>query len=275
MTDELDVSERRACRVVGQHRSTQRRLPTPRSDQENLTQAVINLAEKYGRYGYRRITALLNREGWRVSVGRVYRIWRREGLKVPQKQPKRGRLWLNDGSCVRLRPAHKGHVWSYDFVQDRTHEGKVFRMLCIIDEFTRECLAIRVERRLNSRDVLDELGELFVRHGPPEHIRSDNGPEFIATALREWLERLGTKTLYIEPGSPWENGYCESFNSKLRDELLAREIFYDLREAKALIEGWRIHYNIYRPHSSLGYNPPAPVTVLPASFIPPYTGRAA
>lgn len=174
MTDELDVSERRACRVVGQHRSTQRRLPTPRSDQENLTQAVINLAEKYGRYGYRRITALLNREGWRVSVGRVYRIWRREGLKVPQKQPKRGRLWLNDGSCVRLRPAHKGHVWSYDFVQDRTHEGKVFRMLCIIDEFTRECLAIRVERRLNSRDVLDELGELFVRHGPPEHIRSDN-----------------------------------------------------------------------------------------------------
>ena len=251
MTDELDVSERRACRVVGQHRSTQRRLPTPRSDQENLTQAVINLAEKYGRYGYRRITALLNREGWRVSVGRVYRIWRREGRKVPQKQPKRGRLWLNDGSCVRLRPAHKGHVWSYDFVQDRTHEGKVFRMLCIIDEFTRECLAIRVERRLNSRDVLDELGELFVRHGPPEHIRSDNGPEFIATALREWLERLGTKTLYIEPGSPWENGYCESFNSKLRDELLAREIFYDLREAKVLIEGWRIHYNTYRPHSSL------------------------
>ena len=203
MKDELDVSERRACRVVGQHRSTQRRLPTPRSDQANLTQAVINLAEKFGRYGYRRITALLNREGWRVSVGRVYRIWRREGLKVPQKQPKRGRLWLNDGSCVRLRPVHKGHVWSYDFVQDRTHEGKVFRMLCITDEFTRECHAIRVERRLNSRDVLDELGELFVGHGPPEHIRSDNGPEFIATALREWLGRLGTKTLYIEPGSPW------------------------------------------------------------------------
>ena len=275
MKDELDVSERRACRVVGQYRSTQRRQPTPRPDQANLTQAVINLAEKFGRYGYRRITALLNREGWRVSVGRVYRIWRREGLKVPQKQPKRGRLWLNDGSCVRLRPTHKGHVWSYDFVQDRTHEGKVFRMLCIIDEFTRECLAIRAERRLNSRDVLDELGELFVRHGPPEHIRSDNGPEFIATALREWLGRLGTKTLYIEPGSPWENGYCESFNSKLRDELLAREIFYDLREAKALIEGWRVHYNTYRPHSSLGYKPPTPVTVLPTSFIPPYKRRAA
>ncbi len=173
--------------MVGQHRSTQRRQPTPRSDQANLTQAVISLGEKFGRYGFRMITALLNREGWRVSVGRVYRIWRREGLKVPQKQPKRGRLWLNDGSCVRLRPTHKGHVWSYDFVQDRTHEGKVFRMLCIIDEFTRECLAIRVARRLNSRDVLDELGELFVRHGPPEHIRSDNGPEFIATALRSGL----------------------------------------------------------------------------------------
>ena len=170
-------------------------------------------------------------DGWHVNEKRVYRIWRREGLKVPMKQPKRGRLWLNDGSCIRLRPMHTGHVWSYDFVQDRTHDGKVFRMLYVIDEFTRECLAIRVERKLNSRDVLDTLGELFVHHGPPEHIRSDNGPEFIATALREWLGRIGVKTLYIEPGSPWENGYCESFNSKLRDELLAREIFFDLREA--------------------------------------------
>ena len=212
MVEELGVSERRACRVVGQHRSTQRRDPTPRADEAVLTQAIIQLAEQYGRYGYRRVTAPLNRSGFKVSAGRVYRIWRREGLKVPQKQPKRGRLWLNDGSCVRLRPTHQGHVWSYDFVQDRTHDGKVFRMLCIIDEFTRECLSIRVERKLNSRDVLDELGELFVRHGPPEHIRSDNGPEFIATALREWLGRIGVQTLYIEPGSPWENGYCESFN---------------------------------------------------------------
>ena len=165
---------RRACRVVGQHRSTQRREKTPRHDEGALTAAIISLAERFGRYGYRRITALLREAGWSVSTGRVYRIWRREGLKVPQKQPKRGRLWLNDGSCVRLRPAHKGHVWSYDFVQDRTHDGKVFRMLCVIDEFTRECLAIRVERRLNSRDVLDTLGELFLEHGPPEHIRSDN-----------------------------------------------------------------------------------------------------
>ncbi|RIJ18726.1 IS3 family transposase [Henriciella mobilis] len=275
VVDELGVSVRRACRVVGQHRSTQRREKTPRYDEGALTAAIIALAERFGRYGYRRITALLREAGWSVSTGRVYRIWRREGLKVPQKQPKRGRLWLNDGSCVRLRPAHKGHVWSYDFVQDRTHDGKIFRMLCVIDEFTRECLAIRVERRLNSRDVLDTLGELFLEHGPPEHIRSDNGPEFIATALREWLEALDVRTLYIEPGSPWENGYCESFNSKLRDELLAREIFYDLREAQVLIENWRLFYNTARPHSSLGYKPPAPRTILPATFMPPYRLKAA
>ena len=275
MVEELGVSERRACRVVGQHRSTQRRVSTPRADEAVLTKAIIHLAERFGRYGYRRVTALLNDGGFKVSAGRVYRIWRREGLKVPQKQPKRGRLWLADGSCIRLRPTHKGHVWSYDFVQDRTHDGVVFRMLCIIDEFTRECLAIRVERKLNSRDVLDELGELFVRHGPPEHIRSDNGPEFIANALRAWLGRIGVKTLYIEPGSPWENGYCESFNGKLRDELLAREIFYDLIEAKVLIEGWRQHYNTCRPHSSLGYKPPAPATILPAEIMPPYKVKAA
>ena len=275
MVEKLGVSERQACRVVGQHRSTQRKPRTPRADEDMLTAAIIALAERFGRYGYRRITALLNEDGWSVSAGRVHRIWRREGLKVPQKQPKRGRLWLNDGSCIRLRPAHRNHVWSYDFVQDRTHDGKVFRMLCIIDEYTRKCLAIRVERKLNSRDVLDELGELFVRHGPPEHIRSDNGPEFIATALREWLKRLEVKTLFIEPGSPWENGYCESFNSKLRDELLAREIFYDLREAKVLIENWRGYYNTARPHSSLGYRPPAPETILPAAIMPPYDVKAA
>lgn len=270
MVNTFGVSERQACRVVGQHRSTQRKVPRGRYDEPALTRAIIRLAEQYGRYGYRRITALLNRDGWHVNVKRVYRIWRREGLKVPQKQPKRGRLWLNDGSCVRLRPAHKGHVWSYDFVQDRTHDGKVYRMLCVIDEYTRECLAIRVERKLNSRDVLDTLGELFVHYGPPEHIRSDNGPEFIATALRDWLGRIGVKTLYIEPGSPWENGYCESFNSKLRDEFLAREIVYTLKEAQTLIEWWRRHYNTLRPHSSLGYRPPAPTTILPAPLMPSY-----
>ena len=270
MIKELGVSEHRACETLGQHRSTQRKKPHGRQGEKALTKAIISLAERFGRYGYRRITALLRRDGWHVNEKRVYRIWRREGLKVPQKQPKRRRLWLNDGSCIRLRPQHRNHVWSYDFVMDRTHDGTAFRMLCVIDEHTRECLAIRVERRLNARIVLEVLADLFLTHGPPEHIRSDNGPEFIEKALRGWLERLGVKTLFIEPGSPWENGYCESFNSKLRDELLAREIFYTMGEAKTLIEWWRHHYNTFRPHSSLGYKPPAPKAVLPKYYVSPY-----
>lgn len=257
------VTERRACRVIGQHRSTQRRRLRPRSDEKRLTADIVRLASIYGRYGYRRITALLRQEGWTVNAKRVERIWRREGLKVPHRQPKRGRLWLNDGSCIRLRPTHRGHVWSYDFVADRTHDGKAFRMLTVIDEFSRECLAIHVQRQIKSDDVLAVLAELFARHSPPEHIRSDNGGEFTATAVREWLGRIGVKTLYIEPGSPWENGYCESFNGKLRDELLNGEIFYTLKEAKILIESWRQHYNTIRPHSSLGYVAPAPETILP------------
>ena len=225
---------------------------------------------RYGRYGYRRIRRMLVDEGWRVNVKRVWRIWRREGLKVPSKQPKRGRLWLNDGSCVRLRPERPNHVWSYDFVQDRTEDGRAFRMLCVIDEFTRRCLAIVVARRLRSDDVLQCLTDLFVAHGPPQHIRSDNGPEFAAKAVRQWLGKLGVKTLFIEPGSPWENGYCESFNSKLRDELLNGEIFTTLYEAQVLIENWRRHYNAVRPHSSLGYRPPAPQAILPPACGLPY-----
>jgi transposase InsO family protein len=219
---------------------------------------ITALATRYGRYGYRRITALLNKRGWQVNHKRVERIWRQEGLKVPKKQPKRGRLWLNDGSCIRLRPEHKDHVWSYDFVTARTADGRAFRMLTIIDEYTRECLAILVGRRLTSEDVIDQLFNLFILRGIPEHIRSDNGPEFTAKAIRKWLERLGIKTLFIEPGSPWENGYIESFNGKLRDELLNREVFATLTEAKVLIEQWRKEYNQVRPHSSLGYRPPAP-----------------
>jgi transposase InsO family protein len=192
----------------------------------------------------------------------VERIWRKEGLKVPQKQPKRGRLWLNDGSCIRLRPEHKDHVWSYDFVTDRTTNGKAFRMLNIIDEFTRECLSITVNRKIGAQDVIDALFNLFIFRGIPEHIRSDNGPEFTAKAVRKWLNHLEVKTLFIEPGSPWENGYIESFNGKLRDELLNREIFTTLEEAKVLIGQWRKEYNQVRPHSALGYRPPAPETIL-------------
>jgi transposase InsO family protein len=218
------------------------------------------LAGQYGRYGYRRITAMLLVEGWVVNHKRVERIWRREGLKVPRKQPKRRRLWLNDGSCIRLRAAWPNHVWAYDFVQARTHDGKAFRMLTVIDEFSRECLAVHVARRLRSDDVLHLLADLFADRGPPDHIRSDNGPEFTARVVRRWFKRIGVKTLYIEPGSPWENGYNESFNGKLRDELLNGEIFYTLKEAKVLIERWRRYYNTLRPHSSLGYKPPAPET---------------
>ena len=258
----FSVSERFACKVLGQHRSTQRKKPEGRSDEEALTADIIRLASRYGRYGYRRITAMLRSEGWTVNAKRVERIWRREGLKVPHKQPKKGRLWLNDGSCVRLRPEHPNHVWSYDFVEGRTHNGRKFRMLNIIDEFTRECLAIRIDRKLNSTDVIDVLSDLFILRGVPGHVRSDNGPEFIAEAVREWIIAVGAKTAFIEPGSPWENGYCESFNSKLRDELLNGEIFYSLAEAKVIIEAWRRYYNTERPHSSLGYRPPAPETIV-------------
>jgi len=255
------VKERLACRVLGQHRSTQRKAPKGRADDAALTADVIELATRYGRYGYRRITALLRDAGWLVNVKRVERIWRQEGLKVPAKQPKRGRLWLNDGSCVRLRPEYPNHVWSYDFVEDRSHNGRKFRMLNVIDEFTRECLAIRIDRKLRSTDVIDVLSDLFILRGVPRHIRSDNGPEFIAKAVRDWITAVGASTAFIEPGSPWENGYCESFNSKLRDELLNGEIFYSLAEARIVIEGWRLHYNTKRPHSSLGYRPPAPAAV--------------
>ena len=226
-----------------------------------MTGDIIDLASEYGRYGYRRITALLNRSGWQVNHKRVERIWRREGLKVPQKQPKRGRLWLNDGSCIRLRPERKNHVWAYDFVSCRTHDGRPVRMITVIDEFSRECLAIRAARRMQSDHVLELLGELFTMKGVPEHIRSDNGPEFTAKAVRSWLPRVGVQTLFIEPGSPWENGYCESFNGKLRDELLNGEIFYSLKEVQILTESWRRQYNQVRPHSSLGYRPPAPQVI--------------
>jgi transposase InsO family protein len=230
VTAELGVSERRACRVLGQHRSTQRKIAKTPADEAALTADITALALQYGRYGYRRITAMLHQAGWIVNVKRVERIWRREGLKVPYKQPKRGRLWLNESSCIRLRPEYPNHVWSYDFVEDRTHNGRKLRML----------------------------------------------NEFIAKALREWIALVGAKTAYIMPGNPWENGYCESFNSKLRDELLNGEIFYTLKEAKIIIESWRQHYNTVRPHSSLNYKPPAPeATVWPRQNGPASTPAVA
>ena len=233
------------------------------SDEPRLVKRMVDLASEYGRYGYRRVGALLRAEGFHVNHKRVERLWRQEGLKVPSRQPKRKRLWLNDGSCVRLRPAYKDHVWSYDIVKDRTSDGRALRLLTIIDEYSRECLAIDVGRHMTSEQVLERLAQLFVERGTPTYLRSDNGPEFIATAVRKWLGQVGVGTLYIAPGSPWENGYGESFNGKLRDELLAREVFDTLLEAKVLVERWRIHYNTIRPHSALGYRPPAPEAIRP------------
>jgi len=249
------------------------RYQSNKSEQEEvLREDIVRLAGKYGRYGYRRITALLRAEGWVVNRKRVERIWREEGLKVPSKQPKRGRLYLNDGSCIRLRPCFKNHVWSYDFVSDRLHNGKRIRMLTVIDEYTRKCLAIRVGFSLKSDEVLDTLSTLFITEGVPDYIRSDNGSEFRAKAFREWIGSIGVKTAYIEPGSPWENGYNESFNGKLRDELLNREIFYSLKEAQVLIEQWRRHYNEVRPHSSLGYRPPAPKAIVSDNKVKEFEG---
>ena len=258
--------------MLGQHRSTQRRNPTGPDDEERLTADLVELARQYGRYGYRKIAELLRTTaGWVVNDKRVERIWRREGLKVPAKQPKRSRLWLVDGSCLRLRAERPNHVWSYDFVEDRTHEGRKYRMLNIIDEFTHECLAIRIDRKLKSVDLIDVLSDLFILRGVPERLRSDNGPAFVAKAVQDWIAAVGAKAAYIAPGSPWENGFIESFNARLRDELLDGEIFYSLaEEARIVVESWRRHYNAKRPHASLGYKPPAPEV-----FIPAFAARAA
>lgn len=259
------MSERRACRLCKQSRSTQRRKLIVRDDEEPLTRRIIELAMKYGRYGYRRITAMLQHEGWRVNHKRVERIWRSAGLKVPQKLRKKGRLWMNDGSALRLRPERKDHVWSYDFIFDRTYDGRTLKILSVIDEYTRECLMLKVARNFKAAEVVDALNEVFLVRGAPEHIRSDNGAEFAAKEVKEWLDVLEIKPLFIEPGSPWENGYVESFHGRLRDELLKRELFTTLLEARVLIENWRREYNTVRPHSALNYRPPAPVAFMPKS----------
>ncbi|MBE0591911.1 MAG: IS3 family transposase, partial [Gemmatimonadales bacterium] len=212
-------------------------------DEAPLTARIVALASEYGRYGYRRVTARLQREGWRVNHKRVERSWRQQGLTVPPPPPGRGRLWLTDGSCLRRRPQHRHHVWSYDFVADRTHSGRPIRMVTVLDEYTREGLALEVPRTRTAQDVLDVLRDLFVERGAPEDIRSDHGPACTATVVRDWLASVAVKTRFIEPGSPWENGYNERFNGTLRDELLAREIFSTLREAQVLVAAWRKQYH--------------------------------
>jgi len=239
-----------------------------RDDEAALTEATVGLAAGCGRHGHRRITAMLGAGGRRVNAKRVRRTWRREGLEAPKPRPKRGRLRLNDGSCVRLRPCWPGHVWAYDLVQDRTHDGRPFRMPTAIDEHARECLAVAVARNLTSDGVLRVLTDLFVERGPPDHIRSDNGGDFTAKVVRARLGRVGVRTLFIERGGPWEDGCNERFDGKLRDELLDREIFCSLQEAEVLIERWRRHHSTVRPHSALGHRPPAPEAMLPAPAAP-------
>jgi putative transposase len=225
---------------------------------------VIELSRENPRYGYRRVWAMLRREGWRVNKKRVHRLWRKEGLRVPDKQRKRRRLLIlggSENSCTRKRATHLNHVWSYDFVMDLTEDGRRLKMMPVVDEYTRECLSIDVERSITAEDVVETLASLFRRRGEPAFIRSDNGPEFIAKAIKQWLEVSGVRTLYIEPGSPWENAYSETFISRFSDELLKREVFADLLEAKVLVEDYRGHYNHHRPHSALGYRTPAEFAV--------------
>jgi putative transposase len=258
------ASERKACALVGLSRTTWRYAPWV-DDDSPFRAEIIRLACMYGRYGYRMIAGLMRNAGWlQATSDRVRRIWREEGLKVPGQQKPRGRLWLNDGSCLRLRPEHRNHVWSYDFVLIRDAYGRKVRMLTMIDEFSRTCLVVHCARHIGANEVIEQLANVMIIHGTPEYIRSDNGPEFVANRLRQWLGAIGVKTAYIEPGSPWENGYCESFNGTLRDNLLNGEIFYGVREAQVIVNQWVRHYNTTRPHSSLGYKPPAPEIRLPA-----------
>jgi putative transposase len=257
LQEAFGVSQRRACRLLGQPRATQRQTPKTSAEEERLVRRMLELVRRHPRFGYRRIGVLLRREGWRVNRKRVYRLWRQQGLKVPRKQRKKRRLGHSGNSCVRRPAEHKDHVWSWDFLHDRTSDGRPLKWFTLVDEYTRECLALEVERRMTAQTVGAVLTAVVETRGAPAHIRSDNGSEFIAKAIRSWMTRLGLETLYIAPGAPWENGYAESFNSKVRDELLNVEAFGSVLEAKVLAREWRQDYNQVRPHSSLGYRTPA------------------
>lgn len=253
----FDVSQRRACRVVGQARTTQRYALRRKQDEPQLVRCMHRLVQQHPRFGYRRIWALLRQEGWRVNRKRIWRLWKREGFRVPRKQHKKRRLGCSANGLVRRRAEHKDHVWAWDFVHDRDERGRPLKWFSLIDEFTRECLALEVARSITAVDVIDVLAHVFLVRGVPGCIRSDNGPEFIARALRRYLETANVQTLYIEPGAPWQNAYAESFNSRFRAELLSQESFAALAEAKQVSGWWQNHYNHRRPHSSLGYQPPA------------------
>jgi putative transposase len=259
------VSERRACRVVDQPRSSQRYLSTKADKDAALTQMIVALSGQNPRYGYRRVWALLRREGWEVSKKRVHRLWREADLKVPAgRRRKRQRLGSSENGVARRRAEYLGHLWSYDFAMDATEDGRRLKMMPVVDEYSRVCLALEVERSITSEEVVKTLDRLFAERGAPRFIRSDNGPEFIAQAVKRWLAASGVETLYIEPGAPWENAYSESFISRMRDELLDREEFANLKEAKVLAEDYRDHYNHHRPHGALGYLTPVEFAAIEA-----------
>jgi transposase InsO family protein len=252
------VPQRRACAVLGQPRSTQRLAPkNPKEEEQRLVARMLELVRLHPRYGYRRVWALLRREGWRVNRKRIHRLWRRQGLKVPRKQRKKRRLGESANGCARRPARYKNHVWAWDFLHDRTADGRALSWFTLVDEYTRECLALSVSRGMTAKAVGEVLASVVRERGAPAHIRSDNGPEFIAKAIRAWVAGASVETLYVAPAAPWENAYAESFNSKVRDELLNAEEFASLLEARVLAKEWRREYNHVRPHSSLGYRTPA------------------
>jgi putative transposase len=264
------VSERRACRVLGQTRNTQRYRLCRRSDEAQLLAEMRRIVRKRPRFGSQRTYRKLVADGWRVNHKRVERLWRQEHMQVPRKQHRRRRLpGSSENGCIRRRAEYMNHVWSYDFLVDRTEDGRQLKLLAVIDEYTRECLAIEVDRSFTAQDVIGILQYLFAVRGTPHNLRSDNGPEFVAQAVRCWLDKAGVATLFIAKGSPWENGYVESFNGKLRDELLNRELFLSLEEARWVIDRWRLDYNHHRIHSSLNYQTPAAYAARCSSSVRP------
>ena len=253
----MELSERRGCQVLGQPRATQRYRRTRADKDQLLVTAIRRLAQEHPRYGYRFITAKLRQGGWCVNKKRVQRLWQKEGLQVPYKRKIKRSRGHSENACFVKKAAFINHVWTVDFIQDQTQDGRTLKFLTVLDEYSRESLAIEVGRSLRAKEVIAVLEYLFAVRGVPRFIRSDNGPEFIAQAIRGWLDQRGVGPLYIEPGSPWENGYAESFQGRFRDELLDRELFSSVREAKVLAEQWRLDYNHHRPHSRLGYKTPA------------------
>ena len=253
----MEVSERRACKVIGQPRMTQRYKTKQPNKDKALTAEIKKLANRHKRYGYRMITAKLRQDNWPVNHKRVQRIWQKEGLQVPYRRKFKKAKGSSDNSCSVKKAEYPNHVWTYDFMSDQMENGNRLKLLTVLDEFTRESLVIKVDRSIRAKDVISVLEYLLLVRRAPKFIRSDNGPEFIANAIRKWLKQKHVETLYIEPGSPWENGYIESFNGKLRDEILNREVFYSAKEAEVIVEDWRLDYNNHRPHSSLGYMTPA------------------